>query len=187
MTERKPVTRPELLRKLEAIQELKRQYMIGSLSAFRYHTAMVFYESLRSNLMRMPWITHCPTVREVSGACKQAQRHIQSYLMRLAVLKSTPENLSLISRHYILSASEQGIADECLYKESIDYFWRFDYQTFLANYFRHFSRTLGWSAPDTASRRYAFAVACKDATESAHQYLESVTTGERVSFQQFKE
>jgi len=96
----KPVD-DRMRRKLEALKELKAEYLIGSQDAFLYLKAMERYEKILDALAKDPAIQIRPTLKETSRLCADILRAANFWLEMVCITFSTPENLSVAAQIFI--------------------------------------------------------------------------------------
>ena len=77
------MTSPHLQGRLEEIKQLKAEYGIGSLDAWRYLKSQEFYAALRDeivNALHATNLTYRPTLRELANLCQDVQFEVQKTL-----------------------------------------------------------------------------------------------------------
>lgn len=194
---------PELIKKLEGIKEIKRQYPVTTLDAYHYQEALQEYDALRGELCRLPQVSYQPTLQEVITACHRA-RHVVGFVLAipgdLLALEIDPTSPSikrsiLLFGENILPFPKKRVRPwKSIFEKASELKpglflppLRFDYKTFLTFYFQSLSHSLREEmvegGEDLAIRRsIAIFTTLHEELTSDHKYLEIVSTGKGLTF-----
>lgn len=163
--------------RLEAIQELKREYGIGSKEAFLYLKVCDDYERLRDQLatqLRVEGFHFRPTLRQTSNLCDYAQKAVCNAVEVFALSKALergntftnkPIHVHPYSPHF---REYDEITDDAL----VDF--AFDYAPFLLDYGKYMSST------NNSDKALFYALA--NSISSDRPCLTLTTTEKKMSF-----
>lgn len=163
---------PRLLRRYGELVAIKARYGVNTWDAHHYITALHWYERIRKTLRKsIGYRFYEPTAEEIGQVCLRMKDLVEALLTLVAVRKSTPKNLSLASRHQVLSCDERSARIEWRNADAAAYVWGFNYSLFLEDYALAMtvSYARGDHAPETSSAAMRFAL--DRAVQSEDPYL----------------
>lgn len=171
--------------RLQAIKEIKAEYLVGSWDAFRYLNAMDFYAKLRDEADPPGPYASRPTVRQIAIMVRWVVCLAEDLLNYLAAKTSTPENLSLVTEHKVVEPARperlliMGVKPAPGTRSTFDRDWTFDAVAWLRQAQRPYE-------PSAAPKELTIEVLMELAAPRDRPCLIYRPTGERVSLHQFR-
>lgn len=163
---------PRLLRRYGELVVIKARYGVNTWDAHHYITALHLYDRIRKTLRKsIGYRFYEPTAEEIGRVSLRMKDLVEALLTLVAVRKSTPKNLSLASRHQVLSCDERSAGIEWRNADAAAYVWEFNYPLFLEDYALAMtvSYARGDHAPEANSAAMRFAL--DRAVQSEDPYL----------------
>ena len=178
------MTSPHLQGRLEEIKQLKAEYGIGSLDAWRYLKSQEFYAALRDeivNALHITNLTYRPTLRELSNLCQDVQIEVQIALhawsceCALANPGKHPQLQDILFCNPQINQHRDGY----MITQKTPKPWMFDYRPFLICYYQLKDVYGDMNDPDLLVRTFASALT------STHPYLKD-DKGNRLTFSEVR-
>ncbi len=171
--------------KLEEIKQLKTEYGIGSLDAWRYLKSQEFYTALRDDIVNALYatnLTYRPTLRELSNLCQYVQFEVQwafrawSYERASETRGKHPQLQDIL---FCNPQVNQYHDSDMNLQKTAQRTWMFDYQSFLIHYCQLKDVCRDMNDQDLFVKVFASALT------STHPYLTD-DKGNRLTFSQVR-